>query len=137
MMISITGSREGMTAWQRAALTKALRRPSVTAIVHGDCVGVDAEADEIAATLGLQRFAFPSNYTSTRARRDRDGCVYLAEPAAPMQRNLPIIEHGQACVGLLRPSSRGTWGAIRIAERLKKPLLVLGEQAVIHPPFRL
>jgi hypothetical protein len=136
ILISITGSREGLTDWQRASLTTALRRPSVTGIVHGDCVGADAEADAIARTLGLPRYAYPSDAYRYRAHRDRDGCVFLAEPAPPLQRNPWIIRDGEACVGLPRPRSVGTWHAIGIALKLARPLLVLGERSVLRAPYR-
>jgi hypothetical protein len=116
-------------------LKRALSRPSVTGIVHGDCVGADAEADAIAAELGLLRYAYPSNRYRYRAHRDRDGCVFLAEPAPPLRRNAWVIRDGGACVGLPRPGSRGTWHAIEIAVDLGRSLLVLGESAVLRPPF--
>jgi hypothetical protein len=117
-------------------LKRALSRPSVTGIVHGDCVGADAEADAIAAELGLLRYAYPSNRYRDRAHRDRDGCVFLAEPAPPLQRNPWIIRDGEACVGLPRPRSVGTWHAIGIALKLARPLLVLGERSVLRAPYR-
>jgi hypothetical protein len=104
----------------------------VTGIVHGDCVGADAEADAIAATLGLARYAYPSNAYRYRAHRDRDGCVFLGPPSPPLQRNAWIIRDGAACVGLPRAFSRGTWRAIEIARSLGRPLLVLGEWGVIE-----
>jgi hypothetical protein len=128
VLIAITGSREGLTDWQRAALTKALRRPTVTGIVHGDCVGADAEADAVAASLGLPRWCYPSNAWLYRANTH---ATKLADPAPPLVRNEWIVRDGAAVVALPRPSSRGTWHAVRIAQRLGKALLVLGEAGVI------
>ncbi len=133
MLIAITGSREGLTDWQRAALTKALRRPTVTGIVHGDCVGADAEADAVAVSLGLPRFSFPSNLWKLRAHTHAER---LAEPAPPLERNVWIVEKGEALVALPRPSSRGTWHAVAIAQRLGRPLLILGEAGVMPAPPR-
>lgn len=132
MIVSITGSREGLTDWQRERLTAALKRPSITGIVHGDCVGADNDADTIAMGLGLPRWAYPSNLYLYRAHTKLRGCDYLDEPRPPLERNRRIIEHGAACVALPRLSSRGTWHAIEIARSLGRPLWVLGEDRVLE-----
>lgn len=121
-----------MTEWQREALRRVLARPHITGIVHGDCLGVDAEADGIAMTLGLARFAYPSNAWFYRAHRNSQGCVFLAEPAPPKVRDRWIVEKGGALVGIPRPSSQGTWFTIGIGRELRRPLLVLGEDRVLE-----
>lgn len=127
MILSITGSREGMTPQQRRALVVLIHVWGVTAIVHGDCIGVDAEADEVARGYGLARFAYPSNFTATRARCDRRGCEYRSEPRPPTVRNLDIVGDGDITVAFPRPSSRGTWDAVRKARRLGRCTVVVDE----------
>jgi hypothetical protein len=129
VILAISGSREGLTDWQRAALWKVLRRPVVTGIVHGDCVGVDAEADAMAVTLGLWRGIYPSNL---RTRAWVKGAEVLAPPADPLARNLWIVERGAWLIACPRASSRGTWHAVRCAEKLGRPRLVLGERSVLY-----
>ncbi len=127
MLIAISGSREGMTRAQRVACSTILRAWGATGIVHGDCIGVDAEAHEIAMRLGMASYFYPSNLDHYRAHTERRGGIQLAAPAPPMRRNGSIVSDGEALAAFPRPSSRGTWDAVRKAGQLARPTVVLGE----------
>lgn len=127
MILAITGSREGLTLKQRRALVVLIHVWGVTTLVHGDCIGVDAQADAIAAEHGIARFAFPSEVTTTRARCDQRGCVYLAKPGMPLARNGRIVERGDITAAFPRASSRGTWDAVRKSRALGRPTVVIGD----------
>lgn len=129
MILAISGSRRGMTPWQWRAVEKMIRRVAVTAIVHGDCAGVDAEADSIAREAGIPRFAFPSTHKS---RAYCEGVTYLALPAPPMQRNRHIVEYGDFLVACPRDGSVGTWQAVKNARYIGRPLIVLGDRHVLE-----
>lgn len=132
VILAISGSREGSTDWQRAALWKILSRPTVTGIVHGDCVGLDDEADAMAARLGLWRGIYPSKLEWYRAHCERRGAEVAAAPAPPLARNPLIVERGEWLVACPRASSRGTWHAVREAKRLGRGVLVLGESSIME-----
>ncbi len=129
MILAVSGSRIGMTPWQRRAMVRLIQHVAVTAIVHGDCIGVDAEADEIARGLGIDRFAFPSTHKS---RAYCDGVVYLDTPAPPMKRNRRIVEHGAYLVACPRDGSVGTWQAVRHARYIGRPMMILGDAEVLE-----
>jgi hypothetical protein len=130
MMLAVTGSREGMTDEQHAALSHLISIWGITRLVHGDCRGVDAEADEVAQRCGVLRFGYPSHLHSTRAHTERWGTVMLAAPAHPLTRNRWIVELGDVVAAFPRPSSRGTWHAVGIARELKRPLVVVMEDGL-------
>lgn len=125
VIVAFSGSREGMTAPQRAAVGRLLRLWGTTTLVHGCCVGADVEADRIAEYYGIARRGFPSNVDEQR--EVRRGCVLLAPPAPPLERNVRIVELGAALIACPRPSSRGTWHAVREAVRRERPVVVIGE----------
>lgn len=127
MIVAVTGSRLGATPRQRVALSTLLRLWAATALVHGDCVGVDAEADATAARLGIARWAYPSNLPAKRAHCSRRGAVDFADPMPPLARNTLIVERGDALIALPRPGARGTWDAVRKARAIGRPVVVIGE----------
>ena len=45
VVASFTGTRDGMTQPQRELLRRLLERDMIEVLVHGDCVGADAEAE--------------------------------------------------------------------------------------------
>ena len=127
VIVGITGSRMGATAPQRRALSTLLRLWDARVIVHGDCVGVDAEADAMANRLGMVRWAFPSTFESKRAWCTKDGAIEMSDPRPPLVRNGFIVELSHALVALPRPGSRGTWDAVRKARARGLPVVVIGE----------
>lgn len=129
MIIAVSASREGLTPYQAERVTHALRRPQVTGIVHGDCVGGDEDVHAIARKLGLDCFAYPSNLPRFRAHTD---ATLLAEPAEPLTRNVWIVEYGRALVACPSASSRGTWHAVSCARSRGKALVVYGPESVLE-----
>jgi len=125
VIVAFSGSREGMTRAQQVAVGRLLRLWGATTLVHGCCVGADAEADRIAEHYGIARRGYPSNIDAMRATLR--GCVLLAPPAPPLDRNKRIVALGLALIACPRASSRGTWHAVREAAKLGRPIVVLGE----------
>lgn len=137
-VIGITGTREGCNAAQLSELRERLVRlratdyPRTTTLHHGDCVGVDAEAHEIALELGMTVECHPPN--EPRHRAYTTGWHTLWREQSYRMRNMAIVE---ACDILLavpeRPESTagksGTWMTVRMARaRHVKTVVIKGDR---------
>jgi hypothetical protein len=93
--IGYTGSRDGMTEQQADMLFFLLHNfrgkgHTPPSFMHGDCVGADAAAHEIAHMLGYHIIIRPQN-TAPDLRAHCDGDEIL--PAmAPLDRNRAIVD---------------------------------------------
>jgi hypothetical protein len=86
--ISFTGSRSGMTEAQIKAfselLTEFLEEGSLK-IIHGDCIGCDADAHTISLAAGVAVGKRPCYLDKQRAFTE--GGDIIAEPEHPLDRN--------------------------------------------------
>lgn len=117
-----------MTPLQRDAVRSVFSRVGVNEFHHGDCVGADAEAHEIAGDflLPVRRVIHPP--TDPKFRAFCDGEEVLPEKDY-LERNRDIVDWVQlmvACPGendeVLRS---GTWATIRYAEKVGRELFVI------------
>lgn len=68
MKIGFTGTQRGMTESQKEFLKEILEMKVCTEFCHGDCIGSDAQANQIAINLGISIFTiFPPELTKKRA----------------------------------------------------------------------
>lgn len=135
-VIGITGTRNGATQKQLDELRSlighfydqdAMARTR-TRLHHGDCVGVDAAAHEIAQELGIAIEVHPPDKTSHRAYTYGWDVLHREQPYE--MRNRHIVE---ACDVLIAVPERaqnmsarsGTWATIRMARRAGKPVLIV------------
>ena len=108
MKVSFTGTRQGMSAWQKQQLAKFLEehRSQVALFAHGACSGADLEAHDLVRDVC-------GSLTFIALKRDRDivdcGCDLLL--AAPLQMS-----------EVLRS---GTWSTIRYARKRHVPVQIL------------
>lgn len=141
MIVAFTGTQAGMTDFQKDKLYEALQ--SCSEFIHGDCVGADAEANEIAIKAGVKIFTiYPSIFNAKRAYcfNLRSGPyhewiavgdlrVRIFPPKMPLERNQDIIRAGDkviACPRQFKHTLRsGTWATIRIGWRLKKVVSII------------
>ena len=120
MRIGFTGTREGMAWPQYFTLTGILLEllDEDPVFTHGDCLGADAEAAEIARALGYQALVQPCDIARMRAHVD--GLVVLA-PLPPLERNKNIVDFCDillACPKEEKEKKRsGTWSTVRYARR--------------------
>lgn len=131
-VIGITGTRNGANPAQLAELRERLARFTVMRelhyLHHGDCVGVDAQAHELALEFGMLVHCHPPIDKTYRAYTT--GWHTLWREASYRARNQAIVD---ACDILLavpdRPASlagrSGTWMTVRMAERAGKPNIVI------------
>ena len=115
MKIGFTGTQRGMSPSQAAALRAELSKYSGE-FHHGDCIGADVQAHQIALELGYQIHIHPP--TDPRKRAFCTGILYPTK--SYMKRNEDIV----ACTTLLIAAPRstekksprsGTWATIRRA----------------------
>lgn len=124
MKIGFTGTRNGMTPQQRAALESMLC-DAEGEFHHGDCVGADAQAHDIATDLGLITIGHPPVERSLRAYC---GVMLSRDPKPYLDRNKDIVREADlmiAAPGEREPQLRsGTWSTIRFARKMRKRLWI-------------
>lgn len=115
MNVGFTGSRRGMTEKQYSSLAALLRRLRPATFHHGDCVGADAEAHQLAAGLGAELHVHPPVDPRLRAWCQAD---VLYPPAPYLTRDRQIVDAAQllvACPAGPEVVRSGTWATIRYA----------------------
>lgn len=124
MIYGFTGARKGMTTAQKQQLERLLRPGDE--FHHGDCVGADAEAHDIAMIASCRIIVHPSVLTDLRAHKAGH---FEYPPRLPLYRNEDIVA---ACDVLIAapdtPGERtrsGTWATVRMARAMRKPLVLL------------
>lgn len=137
MNVGFSGSREGMNPNQRKKLVAILTLVRVvdqeSTLHHGDCIGADAEAHDIAAGLGFSICIHPPRNPQLRAHRKPVGSGTTFEPEEYLTRNRNIIFHCPMLIACPRDDSRGgTWYTIRKAAKQKRHVIVLWPGGVDH-----
>jgi hypothetical protein len=118
MRVGFTGTREGMSAVQMSKLRERLMGMPVTSFHHGDCVGADEEAANIAQELGIQTVAYPSNSRGMMYRAFHKSDI-VRTPKPFMVRNHDIVLECQFLFVAPRSNEEelrsGTWATWRFA----------------------
>jgi hypothetical protein len=128
MIVSFSGTQRGMTMEQCNVVPATLINLKATELVHGDCIGADAQAHNIALELGLVVKKRPCTLRYKRAFTA--GGEVVAPPEAPLDRNHKIVDDGK--VLLATPQSyqeerrSGTWATIRYARKLDRLVYLIG-----------
>jgi len=129
--VGITATRLGMSNRQIATLKAKLRamQKSVCVVLHhGDCVGGDAQADDLAHRLGIQVVIHPADVPSDK-RAYCKGASVVHNPKPPLVRNRDIVN----AVGIMFAGPRskqevlrsGTWATVRYCYEVSRPLVML------------
>lgn len=128
MKLGFTGTRRGMTPAQVAFLEWYFETYNVTEFHHGDCVGADAEAHEIADKVyGCKIVIHPPINETNRAF-----CVgdVLLPAEHYMTRNQDIVRDTNELVAMPATNQEvqrsGTWSTVRYARKGNKPVHVVG-----------
>jgi hypothetical protein len=130
-----TGTRQGLTAAQHAALARQLEVcEGVTWWLHGDCVGADAESHLLAQALGYKIGVFPPTESKWRAFCVAD---YLHPPQSYGERNRLIVDRCQyllaAPEGWVELGRSGTWSTVRYARSRGRLLSIIWPDGTIKP----
>ena len=132
--LGVTGTRSGMTDYQRKnmvelisyAIDVGLERGGETYFHHGDCVGVDAQAAQIAKDLGCIVVGHPPVKDNLRAFFDDDETLPVK---GYFQRNRDIVESSELLSvvpwQMEWSNTGGTWYTHDYAIKKNKELIVL------------
>lgn len=125
MKLGFTGSREGATSVQLGKLTSFLR--GATEFHHGDCVGADEEANELAFLMQVPTVLHPP--TDNKQRAFTFGHYKSAFPAPYLVRNQDIVNQTDVLVAFPKSDQEeirsGTWSTIRYARKIGKQLIII------------
>ena len=131
LCVGITGTRHGSTPEQLTALTEGLRRlrtDGFGCLHHGDCVGVDSEAHDLARKLGMRVVIHPPISSGLRAYRGGNEHRY---PAPYLARNRASVHDVDLVIAVpdssIPSGVSGTWYTARYALMSDRPVFV------IHP----
>jgi DNA polymerase len=122
MRVGSTGTRHGCTPEQLAALRQVLRELPGRELHHGDCVGFDDQAHDVAESLGYRVVVHPPTESSLAAGRAGDE---RREPRPYLVRNEDILRETEelvACPSGPESMRSGTWSTVRRARQLRRPI---------------
>lgn len=129
--VGFTGTQKGMSQGQKDALMSALLHLRIQKRVilhHGDCIGADFEAAQIAEVLAIRTELHPPENPSKRAFCKAD-VVYPVMPY--LVRNHHIVDASEflyaAPFGPERLRS-GTWATVRYARTQGKWIVLLDDK---------
>lgn len=128
--IGFTGTQRGTTVEQREAVATLLDAMEGPHFHHGDCVGADAEIDEIARRAGYRIHIHPPENPRKRSfcevRPDRDTTY---DPAPYLTRNRRIAFISSLLIAAPsepnEQSRSGTWSTVRYARKIGRPVIVI------------
>lgn len=142
MSVGVTGTREGMTPLQLRACVRILHDLSRGSfrdiaydsevegynwLMHGDCIGADAQAWAVAAGMDWITIAYPG--AVKRELRAFTSSTMVHEPQGTLERNRLIVEQCDLLLAFPkepRLSMRGgTWYTINYAYARKRRMIVV------------
>ena len=122
MKVGFTGTRKGMTDQQKNNLKDALK--GAKEFHHGDCIGADAEAVEIAISIGIVIWCHPPLNDSKSAFMPYD---FITSAQEYLTRNRYIVDSVDvlyACPDGPEKLRSGTWSTIRYALKRRKKVVI-------------
>ena len=127
MRVGFTGTREGMTDQQRATVLRLLSKELLDAewLHHGDCIGADHQAGQIAIFCGVKQHAHPPTSDRLRAWTLADR---TDKPLPYLERNRAIVDATDILIAAPRgPEEQrsGTWSTVRYARKVGKPVIIV------------
>jgi hypothetical protein len=126
VVAGFTGTQKGMTEAQRISMQQLLQKLNVVELHHGDCIGADAQAHELAKDLGIFLVIHPPAIEAKRAWKQGD--VHLLEKPY-LERNRDIVYDSQLLIATPKSTQEelrsGTWATVRHARKLKKSVYLI------------
>lgn len=132
MDIGITGTEYGCNPHQLDELSRILAKYSLVPHIilhHGDCIGVDAEADNIAYNLAIFRIIHPPTDPKKRAYCGCNQGYQLLTPKPYLIRNHAIVSCSSLIIAVPHEDTEivrsGTWATVRYARATKKDIIII------------
>lgn len=128
MKVGFTGTQAGMTAEQRLAFARLLQSLQASEFHHGDCIGSDAQAHQIAQLLKVPALHIWPPLANAKRAFMKGATLHAA--AGYIERNHSIVASVDVLVGAPRLQGKeeqrsGTWATIRQARRTHKPIFIV------------
>ena len=126
MKVGFTGTRVGMSDSQKEGLHIVLSSYDSVEFHHGDCVGADEQAYEVAKACGARTVGHPPLDTRLRAFTKNDE---MRKPKPFLARNHDIVDETEVLTVAPKTDEEelrsGTWATARYAVKTDKEVLVL------------
>jgi hypothetical protein len=126
MQIGFTGTRRGMTPEQKRALRELLSAYHEVVLHHGDCIGADAEAHDIAIAIGWAVVIHPPIKDTQRAWKS---APEVRAPKPYLSRNKDIVRETEILIAapaeVMEHHRSGTWSTVRYAIRVESSVRVI------------
>lgn len=125
--VGFTGTRQGMTLRQQAALREHFDlEDQITCLHHGDCIKADEEAHMEAVSFGILMWLHPSTLERYRAYITQD-VIVIEDPKPPLDRNHHIVDATEYLIAAPKSNQEelrsGTWATVRYARQQHKRVL--------------
>lgn len=124
--IGFTGTKIGMTQEQKDSFKSYLHTTPAFEFHHGNCVGADADASNIAFNAGFDIIAHPGDsprfYSNVPVQQE------MLESKPNLSRNKDIVSACDVLVatpGGPEITRSGTWATIRYARKAHKPIVII------------
>jgi hypothetical protein len=129
-----TGTRHGMTETQKRSLRDYIS--GFKGIFHhGDCIGSDSEAHDIADESGYGIIIHPPSDPTHRAWREVPRHM-MREEKSHFARNRDIVDDATSLIATPFESTEqpkgGTWYTVRYARKRGKPVVLILPDGSIH-----
>ncbi len=132
MKIGFTGTQLGITAYQEMRLYDLLtahfsQDGTPNEFHHGDCIGADAQAHDIALEIGYDIYIHPPEDTKKEAFKTNYTKKFHPKPY--LERNKDIVDATVFLIAVPKPGPEhirsGTWSTIRYARSIKRRMIIL------------
>jgi hypothetical protein len=125
MKVGVTGSQQKRPQRTIDRLRALLIEWGASELHHGDCVGFDAQAHEVAVSLGIRTVIHPPENPKARAFCEGDE---VRSPLPYLDRNKNIVRETERMIAAPRGPEElrsGTWSTVRFAKKIGRPGVVL------------
>ena len=126
--VGITGTQQGLTEAQFAALELLLPHMGMTEIHAGDCVGVDAEVITYVKEMmpSVKTVGHPPTIADKRAFLEYDE---ERKPKDYLVRNHDIVNESEYLIACPKEDKEvlrsGTWATVRYARKTEKTVVII------------
>ncbi len=135
MKIGFTGTQLGMSDAQKDALARLLTEGTTRGeFHHGDCIGADEEAHDIALACGLEVVIHPPINDAKRAFKKAER---MMRPKPYSNRNQDIVLVTDMLIAapheMHQQDRGGTWSTVRFARERGRPVKIILPDGSINP----